>query len=331
MKLSLTLLGLAMACLAGVKADDSTSILTADERIMLAVASTNQTGGPSPYDWPDAAPATPEVATNTSDTTVDVVSSRSEGESSKRSYKSAYNLGNIITKRHDYVTLTDGTDPRYQNAALQAPSYLTYKVISNTTSYATAKKACLAYCSSVSKCVAANMYNEIGNPLLDHTFSEKSNRKCALYGDVPTLSQMTNKGGQQLYGPNSPANCIENSAVFYLGAAAAPTTPSGYTFTFGPLDAATSASLAVGYMGYDFITQYDPNQCAKLCDARKADPVGGKCKFFNIWRGVVSGKPTTYTCSYFYQATDASTATNTGDAVNKVTVTFSRGYTRNST
>jgi hypothetical protein len=330
MKLSLTFLGLAMACLASVKADDSTSSLSADELVMIAVASTNQTDGPSPYDLPNAAPATAEIASNTSESTVDVVIPSSDSGSRKRSYES-YNLGNVIAKRDDYITLTDGTDSRYRNAALQAPSYLTYKVISNTTSYAVAKTACLAYCSSVSTCVAANMYNEIGNPLLDHTFSEKSNRKCALYGDIPTLSQMTNKGGQQLYGAGSPANSIKNSAVFVLASVKAPCTPSGYSLSFGPLNAATSASLAIGYMGYDFITQYDPARCAALCTARKADAVGGKCKFFNIWRGVVSNKPTTYTCSYFYQTTDASTATNTGDAANNVTVTFSRGYTRKST
>ncbi|PWN19202.1 hypothetical protein BCV69DRAFT_47643 [Microstroma glucosiphilum] len=331
MKLTLAFLGLAMAAAAAssVKADDLSG-LSDDELVMLAVASTNQTDGPSPWDWPNMEAAEAEIATNTSDSTVNVIVPDADDEASKRSVKTElYNLGNVISKRDEFRTLTDGTDPAYSNAALQAPSYLTYTVISNTTSYDTAKASCLAYCDSVKGCVSANMYNEIGNPLLDHVFSEKSNRKCAVYGDIPTLSQMTNKGGQQLYGKNSPANYITNSALFSLYAADTPATPSGYTNVFGPLKGATSAGPAKGYMGYDFITQYSPQQCADLCDARGADPVGGRCKFFNIWRGVVGGKPTTYTCSYFYATTDASTATNYGDAVNKVTVTYSRGYSLN--
>jgi hypothetical protein len=142
---------------------------------------------------------------------------------------------------------------------------------------------------------------------------------------------MTNRGGQKLYGKTSPANYIENSALWSVVAADEPDVPSGYSKVFGPLKGATSAGAAGGYMGYDFITQYDPAQCASLCNTRGADPVGGKCKFFNIWRGVVGGKPTTYTCSYFYAATDASTATNYGDPTNKVTVTFSRGYALGNT
>lgn len=170
MKLPLAFLGAALAlCATSVRAQD-VSNLSADEQILVAIASTNQTDGPDPWEWPNQPVAGTGIASNTSDSTVDVVIPDDGDSVSKRSGSSEnYNLGNIVYKRaNNYDTLTDGTDPRYQNAALQAPAYLTYKVISNTTSYGTAKTACLNYCDSVRGCVAANMYKEIGNPLLDH-------------------------------------------------------------------------------------------------------------------------------------------------------------------
>lgn len=97
-------------------------------------------------------------------------------------------------------------------------------------------------------------------------------------------------------------------------------------------------------MGFSFIDQYDVQACADLCNARPADPNGGVCEYFNIWRALVDGVPTTYTCSmvcdpylvhvYFWLTcsrqyflpTDASTAVNFGQGDLKVT--FSRGYKR---
>jgi hypothetical protein len=167
MKFSLAAFGVTVSLLsfAAHAADAS-----ANDLLLLAVASTNQTDGPSAGDWPNQTPEKAEVATNTSDSTIDLDAIQSDAFTSKRSslVPQTYNLGNIVAKRTDYTVLTDGTDPLYSNAALQATSYLTYTVISNTTTYAVAKAACLAYCDSVKKCVTANMYNEIGNPLLDH-------------------------------------------------------------------------------------------------------------------------------------------------------------------
>ena len=51
-------------------------------------------------------------------------------------------------------------------------------------------------------------------------------------------------------------------------------------------------------MGFSFIDKYDVDACAALCNARGADSNGGACQFFNIWRAVVNGLPTTYTCSF---------------------------------
>jgi hypothetical protein len=50
-------------------------------------------------------------------------------------------------------------------------------------------------------------------------------------------------------------------------------------------------------MGFAFIEKYDVDACAALCNGRGVDPNGGGCAYFNIWRAVVNGVPTTYTCS----------------------------------
>jgi len=97
------------------------------------------------------------------------------------------------------------------------------------------------------------------------------------------------------------------------------------TSFFGPTNGANNAA---GYMGFAFIDKYDVSACALLCNSRGADPNGGACQFFNIWRAVVDGNPTTYTCSFYYIPTDASTAVNTGQG--DLQVTLSRGYRRKS-
>ena len=99
-------------------------------------------------------------------------------------------------------------------------------------------------------------------------------------------------------------------------------------------------------MGFAFLDRYDVGACARLCNTRSPDPVGGACLYFNIWRALVNGVPTTYTCSMvsgckvlssrvavslliqYYLPTDASTAVNhrQGD----LNVTLSRGYRRQS-
>lgn len=50
-------------------------------------------------------------------------------------------------------------------------------------------------------------------------------------------------------------------------------------------------------MGFVFLDRYDVDACAQQCNTRGADAQGGACQYFNIWRAVVSGIPTTYTCS----------------------------------
>jgi len=104
-----------------------------------------------------------------------------------------------------------------------------------------------------------------------------------------------------------------------------PPTPSGYTLVFGPTNGANNAP---GYMGYTALDHYDVAGCAADCNSRGADPVGGACQYFNIWRGVETGQPDTYTCSMYWEPTDESTAVNYGQG--DLEVTWSRGYSRNS-
>ena len=42
-------------------------------------------------------------------------------------------------------------------------------------------------------------------------------------------------------------------------------------------------------MGFVFLDRYDVNACAEQCNTRGADPKGGACQYFNIWRALVKG------------------------------------------
>ena len=50
-------------------------------------------------------------------------------------------------------------------------------------------------------------------------------------------------------------------------------------------------------MGFVFLDRYDVSACAQECNKRNPSSVSGACQFFNIWRAVVNGIPTTYSCS----------------------------------
>lgn len=159
MRLPLLYLGLAAAfCVLGTKADTSTGTSPSVEAALVAAVlqlQSNTTSAIIPTSTTSAATATKTAPAVT-------LGRRSSVGGGQR-----YNLGNILAKRSDYITLTNGTDPVYASAALRTSGYLTYKVISNTTTYSVAKAACLNYCDSVKGCITANMYQEINNPLLD--------------------------------------------------------------------------------------------------------------------------------------------------------------------
>ncbi|KAG6831790.1 hypothetical protein H0H92_007467 [Tricholoma furcatifolium] len=219
-----------------------------------------------------------------------------------------------------YIQVFDGTGtaPQDRDAAIEGTAYLTYTVVSNATYDV---DDCLAACDGVSGCVFANLYYEFNNELLDYVFSEKSNLKCALYADIHNATEKTNFGGQQSEPAPAPLTYIQQSTGWAAKSLADPDCPDGYELVFGPTDGANNAP---GYMGFAFLDKYDVSACATLCDNRDPDPVGGHCKYFNIWRALVDGQPTTYTCSMYFFPSDSSTADNYGQG--DLQVTWSRGY-----
>jgi hypothetical protein len=239
---------------------------------------------------------------------------------SRREVASEGHLNRRNNSNYELLFWGTGTRSNDRDASIEGTAYLTYTVVSNATYDI---DDCLAFCDSVDGCVFANLYYEFENPLLDLVFSQQSNLKCALYSDIHSAAEKTNFGGQQLYPSPAPLNYIQQSSGWAAKALVDPPTPPGYKKFFGPTDGANNAP---GYMGFAFIDKYDVDACALLCDTRGADPVGGACQYFNIWRAVVSGIPTTYTCSMYYIIADESTAVNFGQG--DLVVTESRGYAR---
>ncbi|RDB21747.1 hypothetical protein Hypma_010909 [Hypsizygus marmoreus] len=239
---------------------------------------------------------------------------------------------------YEQVFAGTGTGLTDRDGAIEGTAYLTYTVVPNSTYNV---DACLAFCDRVPTCVFVNLYYELNNELLDFVFSEKSNLKCTAYSDVHNATEKTNRGGQQSYPAPAPLTYVQESSGYAAKSLVQPPVPSGYEISFGPLDGATSApgvcsmiilgsrhilKLLKRYMGFVLLDRYDVLACADICISRDPDPVGGACQFFNIWRALVNGIPTTYTCSLYYIPATSATATNTGQGDLKVT--FSSGYHR---
>ncbi|KAF5388987.1 hypothetical protein D9757_005081 [Collybiopsis confluens] len=216
---------------------------------------------------------------------------------------------------YELVFWGTGTGPNDRDASIEGTAYLTYTVVSNAT-YAI--DDCLAKCDSVDGCVFANLFYEYNNELLDFVFGEKSNLKCALYADVHNATEKTNFGGQQSYPSPGPLTYIQQSSGWAAKSLVDPPTPPGY-------QKRSSDTYSVN-QGFAFLDRYDVDACAQICNQRGADPVGGACEYFNIWRAVVNGAPTTYTCSMYWIPADESTAVNFGQG--SLVVTESRGYSR---
>ncbi|KAJ7206469.1 hypothetical protein B0H12DRAFT_1075336 [Mycena haematopus] len=220
----------------------------------------------------------------------------------------------------------DGLPAGKHDASIEGTAYLTYTVVSNATYNV---QACLDWCTTVQGCVFVNVYYEFNNYLLDFVFSQQSNLKCAAYGDTHSAVEKTNFGGQASYpqvgNETVPLTFITQSSGWGLDSLLDPDTPDGYELVFGPTGGANNAP---GYMGFSFLDQYDVDACALLCNGRGVDPNGGGCAYFNIWRAVVDGVPTTYTCSMYFLVADESSAVNYGQG--SLVVTLSRGYARKS-
>ncbi|KAJ6481064.1 hypothetical protein C8R45DRAFT_320151 [Mycena sanguinolenta] len=233
-------------------------------------------------------------------------------------------LGRFGKRQSGFKELFPGLAAGVHDASIEGTAYLTYTVKDNSTYNV---DACLSWCAGIQGCVFVNVYYEFNNYLLDFVFGEKSNLKCAAYGDLHSAQEKTNFGGQASYpqvgNETVPLTYITQSSGWGLDSLVDPDTPDGYELVFGPTDGANNAP---GYMGFAFIDQYDVDACAQLCNGRGVDPNGGGCAYFNIWRAVVDGVPTTYTCSMYYLVADESTAVNYGQG--DLVVTLSRGYAR---
>ncbi|KAG6852896.1 hypothetical protein C0991_008293 [Blastosporella zonata] len=223
---------------------------------------------------------------------------------------------------YEQVFAGTGTGPTDRDASIEGTAYLTYTLVNNATYNI---NDCLKFCTGVNGCVFVNLYYEFNNDLLDFAFSEHSNLKCVAYGDIHSAAEKTNWGGQQLEAPPAGLSYIQQSGGWAATTLEDPGNPAGYTLVFGPTNGANNAP---GYMGFAFIDKYDVNACAALCNTRGSDRVGGACQYFNIWRALVNGVPTTYTCAFYYLVADPSTAVNYGQG--DLQVTYSRGYARTS-
>ncbi|KAJ3576806.1 hypothetical protein NP233_g183 [Leucocoprinus birnbaumii] len=285
------------------------------DTIVSTVQIVDQKAG-APVDAPPDPPVPPVTITAVDGQLTNATVPTSNNTATRRSV----DLSKRLLDGYDVVFEGTGTGLTDRDGSIQGTAYLTFTVVSNSTYNV---DDCLKFCSGVQGCVFANLYYELNNPGLDWSSNPGSNLKCAVYGDVHTAAEKTNMGGQQLEPLPYPLVYIQNSSGYASTTLVDPPAPEGYELTFGPTGGANNAP---GYMGFAFIDRYDVDACAQLCNTRGPDGNGGACQYFNIWRAVVNGNPTTYTCSFYYLVSDASTANNFGQGDLKVT--YSRGYKR---
>ncbi|KAK7039886.1 hypothetical protein R3P38DRAFT_2770017 [Favolaschia claudopus] len=290
--------------------------------IAATVGQVNQKSG-APFDEAPDADIPPTGVTAVDGVLTSESVSELTGKRSLHRRRPHHNFGRFHRRQSGFEEIFAGLAADQHDAAVEGTAYLTYTLVPNSTYNV---DACLAWAATVDGCVFVNLYYEFNNFLLDFVFSEESNLKCVAYGDIHFAAEKTNVGGQASYpqvgNDTVPLTFITQSSGWGLSSLIDPTDPDGYSLVFS----GGGANNAPGYMGFAFLDKYDVDACAQLCNARGIDPVGGGCAFFNIWRAVVDGIPTTYTCSMYFLPTDSSTAVNTGQG--DLVVTFSRGYSR---
>src|SRR6267378_7608627 len=86
--------------------------------------------------------------------------------------------------------------------------------------------------------VFANLYYEFNNPGLDQG---GSNLKCAVYADVHSAAEKTNRGGQQLAPLPAGLTYIQQSSGYAVKKLVDPPLPEGYELVFGPTNGANNA------------------------------------------------------------------------------------------
>ncbi|KAF8641400.1 hypothetical protein AX16_010019 [Volvariella volvacea WC 439] len=212
-----------------------------------------------------------------------------------------------------------GTGPNDRDAAVEGTAYLGYRLLSDR-KYDV--EGCVDLCDQAHGCVFVNLYYEFNNDLVLPA-GTRTTLKCALYGDIHTAEEKTNRGNQQLLPRPAGLTYIQESSGWASTHEFQQPIPEGYELIFGPINSANDAS---GYMGFALLDKYDVKACAEICNARAPHPFRGACKFFNIWRALKDGVPVSYTCALYAGSTDESTATYPGN--NTISVSSSRGYRR---
>ncbi|KAJ7509562.1 hypothetical protein B0H11DRAFT_1252306 [Mycena galericulata] len=300
----------------------NTTAPTTDSNLIAQTAGEVSQKSSGPVDAPPNA-AVPPTAVTALDGAI--VNTTIAGASTSTTRRREIGIGRFGRRQTgEYVEIFAPLPAGVHDASIEGIAYLTYTIVNNAT-YNIGD--CLAFCDTVDGCEFVNLYYEFNNYLLDFVFSQQSNLKCAAYGDIHNTTEKTNFGGQASYpqvgNETVPLTFITQSSGWAAKELTDPATPDGYELVFGPTSGANNAP---GYMGFAFIDKYDVNACASLCNGRGIDPWGGACQYFNIWRAVVDGVPTTYTCSMYYLPTDEFTAVNFGQG--DLVVTLSRGYSR---
>jgi hypothetical protein len=165
----------------------------------------DQKSGPS-IDAPPNASISPTTVTAV-DGTLTNASIADAGSSRRR------DAGRPGKRDSGFEKLFDGLSIGQHDASIEGTAYLTYTVVNNATYNV---QACLDWCANINGCglllfysspsmlayshaVFVNVFYEFNNYLLDFVFSEKSNLKCAAYGDIHTAAEKTNFGGQASY------------------------------------------------------------------------------------------------------------------------------------
>ena len=209
--------------------------------------------------------------------------------------------------------------------------------------------------------VFANLYYEFNNYLLDFVFSQQSNLKCAVYGDVQTAAEKTNFGGQQSYPTPAPLTYIQASSG-YATLFANPPTPYQYELIYGPTGGANNAPGVSRDNGFPLLKRSQVNistwALRSLTDTTSkpvhlfATPVP-QIPLVECANTSISGAPLStglrqhipavwYVPSFlcvgtgefvynlritqYYLVANPSTATNTGQG--SLEVTYARGYMR---
>ncbi|KAJ7509561.1 hypothetical protein B0H11DRAFT_2184145 [Mycena galericulata] len=310
------------------QAPANTTAPTTDVDLIAQTAGEVDQKTSGPIDAPPNAAVPPTTVTALDGT---IVNTTIAGASTSTTRRREIDIGRFGKRQAgQYVELFAPLAAGVHDASIEGTAYLTYTVVNNATYNI---DDCLAFCDTVDGCEFVNLYYEFNNFLLDFVFSQESNLKCAAYGDIHNATEKTNFGGQASYpqvgNETVPLTFITQSSGWAAKELTDPATPDGYELVFGPTDGANNAP---GYMGFAFIDKYDVGACASLCNGRGADPAGGVCQFFNIWRALVDGVPTTYTCAMltlvlqYFLVADESTAVNFGQG--DLVVTLSRGYSR---